>query len=232
VHTRRKWEAGLSGLPIATIRQSGPGRERVGRGPQLLGDPAGFVEDDEDVAGVDALEPVGVGVRGFPSVADEFVVDEPFGLVHAAGELPGAVVLANVPPQDRPDLGERGRGGDDEGFAGRVGVEPPAGDQRGRPRLADTVPGTDCDTAVVADRVEDLPLLRPHRLPEALLDPAHRVRPVLRSPAGEGVAVDEGLQLIAEDLQLPGVARADELADLLADPLDVRCCCRHRRWHG
>src|SRR2546421_1887201 len=56
------------------------------------------------------------------------------GLVDPARQPAFAVGLADVAPQDRAHLRERGGSGDDERFAGLVDIEPPRGDPRSEER--------------------------------------------------------------------------------------------------
>ena len=87
-------------------------------------------------------------------------------------------------PEDGLDLVAGGGGGDDAGFAGRVGVKPPGGEPRGGPALADAVARLDGSEPMVADGLGDLDLL----LDQALLQSQWREpfqQLAAAEPAGE-----------------------------------------------
>src|SRR5690606_39476109 len=91
----------------------GAGGEGVGGVPEGLGDAAGLVEHDEQVAGVDALERRLRVVGGLAAVGDELAVDLPFGgLGYPPGQAGLFVALAALAPTERPPLAGPRAGGD------------------------------------------------------------------------------------------------------------------------
>jgi hypothetical protein len=181
------------GVPDGQDVAVGPGGQRVGGDPQVLRDAAGFVEDDQQMFGMDALESGLSMVGWFPTVGNQLVVDLPLGgLRDTAWEAVAMPHLSDIPPEDRPHLSSRRRGGDHEGAVPRAGVEEPAHQPRGEMGLADAVARLDGDEGVVGDGLHDLGLPRPGVLAKTLFDPSDRVvSPVVDlavqvEPVGQG----------------------------------------------
>jgi hypothetical protein len=175
LHTAAKWEAGVG---VADGEDAGVdvARQRVHGVEDGLGHAAGLVDDDQHVAGVDALEGRGVVVGGLAAEAEKLLADVPLVLERDPPRQVGETMCpADLSPQDRVHLLVGRRSGDDERFAGRVSGQPPGGDARGCERLAAPVAGLDRRVPVVVDRLSDLALLRPHELAGGRGDPADRI---------------------------------------------------------
>jgi len=109
------------------------GRQGVDRVEDRLRDAAGFIDDHQDVASVNALERGLVIVGRLAAVSDEFLPDVPLGVESdSARQLCLAMRHADVAPEDRFDLRRRRRRGDNKRLAGRMHVDPPAGKSRDR----------------------------------------------------------------------------------------------------
>src|SRR5690606_29491178 len=145
-----------------------------------------LVQDDEHVPGVNPLERRLVVVGRLTPERHQLPAQVPLGLIHPAGQLPGRVHPPDVPPQDRPHLRVGRRAGDDERGAGLVRVQPPRRHRRRDVGFADAVAAADCGAAVIPHRLHDLPLLRPHHLPEPALHPARRIPDVRARPESGG----------------------------------------------
>ena len=147
------------GLPMREELGVGGGHDGFDGFVDGFGDAFGFVDDEEEVGGVEALELVG-GVGGEAegvAVGGEF----PAGVVELAAEGFGvaAVEVMDLAPEDVADLAEGGGGG--EGDGGLVGVEEPEEGDGGGEAFAEAVAGFYGDALVVGDSVEDFFLLFP-----------------------------------------------------------------------
>ena len=124
-----------------------------------FGDAFGFVDDDEHVWGVEALELV--GFVGGEAEGEAVACDLEAGVEHGPAEALGgcAVESADFAPEDVADLARGGGGGDDDGW-GVAGEEPEDGDGGGE-AFAEAVAGFDGDAAVLGEGMEDFFLLAP-----------------------------------------------------------------------
>jgi hypothetical protein len=88
LHTAAKWEAGVG---VADGEDAGVdvARQRVHGVEDGLGHAAGLVDDDQHVAGVDALEGRGVVVGGLAAEAEKLLADVPLVLERVSGQPPG-----------------------------------------------------------------------------------------------------------------------------------------------
>ena len=126
----------------------------------FLADALGFVDDDEYVGAVEALElvcAVGGEAEGVAVVGEV-----PAGVQHLAAEglRGGTVEAANLPPEDVAHLPEGGRSAEGDGAAG-VGVDEPEQGDGGAEALAKAVASLDGDAAMLGEGVEHLGLLGP-----------------------------------------------------------------------
>jgi hypothetical protein len=107
------------------------GGQRVDSVEDRLRHTAGLVDDHKHVPGMDALEGGLVVVGWLAAVPDEFLADVPLRVERdPPGQLCLAMGRADVAPEDRLDLRRGRRGGDDEGFAWWMHVDPPTAEPR------------------------------------------------------------------------------------------------------
>jgi hypothetical protein len=87
---------------------------------------AGFVDDHQHVARMDALEGSWVIVGRLAAVGDELVADVPLCIERGSPrQACFPVGVAHLPPEDRFDLGSRRGGCDDKGLAWWMHIDPP-----------------------------------------------------------------------------------------------------------
>src|ERR1017187_4929150 len=151
------------------------GGQGTGGRPEVLRHSARLVDDDQHVAGVDALERLLVVVGGLATESNHLFVDPPLGLVDPAGEVPLAVCFADLSPEHCAHLREGGSGSDHEGLAGRMSVEPPGSEAGGAERLTYGVTALNGRAAMPGHRLTDDPLLAPEILAQPGLHPARGV---------------------------------------------------------
>lgn len=124
---------------------------------------------------MDALEAGHIHILRLATEGDEFPVDMPFRLVRVPRQPAPLVRPVDFTPQDRAHLIERRGAGNNEGIAGRVRAQPPSRYPASEEALARPVAGRDSDAAVIAHRFGNLPLARPQKFPQDVVNKAARI---------------------------------------------------------
>ena len=149
----------------------------------------GFVDDDEHIGAVKALELAGAFGGQPQSVA--VIGDFPPGIQHfaAQGRRRGAVKPAHLPPKDMAHLPESGRGAEGDGAILVRVNEPQHGDGGAKP-FAQSVPGLNRHPAMLGQGFQDFHLLAPKLYAQDVPGESHRrrgCRPIGRGGRARGI---------------------------------------------